>query len=94
MPFSPKSNNGGLKCYLQWNLPLSDNCGNLLNEHMHTPELAPVIVVMETVPKHKIPFYYWSPIVSQMNFNAIVAGKKEREKKGMKVSKLFSDVCN
>lgn len=35
-----------------------DNFSNLLHEHTHTTELAPVIVVMETVPKHKIQFYY------------------------------------
>lgn len=58
----------------------SDNFSNLLNEHTHTPEHAPVIVVMETVPKHKIRSYYWDNIVSQMNFNEIVVrGERKKE---------------
>lgn len=58
---------------------------------MHICELAPVIVVMETVPKHKIQFYYWGSIVPQMNFNEIAAEKKK--KNFMEASELFSKVC-
>lgn len=36
----------------------SGNGSNLLNEHTHAPELAPVTVTMEMVPKHKMRFYY------------------------------------
>lgn len=54
-----------------------DNGSALLNEHTHIPGLAPVIVAMEMVPKHKMRFYYWGSIVTQMNFNEIVTAKKE-----------------
>lgn len=45
--------------------------------HMHTPELTPVVVIMETAPKYKWLSSYGASIVSQMNFNDNVEGKKE-----------------
>lgn len=55
---------------------------------MPTPELAPVIVILETGSKYELLSFYWAIIVSQMNFNGIVKGKKY----SMETSKLFSEV--
>lgn len=63
------------------------NCINILNEHMCTPELAPVIVITETGPKYKLLSTYGGSIVSQMNFNDTV----ERKNIFMETSKLFSE---
>lgn len=55
---------------------------------MPTPELAPVIVILETGSKYELLSFNWAMIVSQMNFNGIVKGKKY----SMETSKLFSEV--
>lgn len=41
------------------------------------PELASVIVIMETGPKYELHSSYWGSIVSQMNFNNTMEGKNE-----------------
>lgn len=55
---------------------------------MPTPELAPVIVILETGSKHELFSFYWASIVSQMNFNGTVKGEKD----SVETSKLFSEV--
>lgn len=57
---------------------------------MPTTELAPVIVILETGSKYELLSFYWAGIVSQMNFNGIVKGKKD----SMETSKLFSEVSS